>query len=161
MVDVRVRIRGVNQYVRDLANTNKDTLEAAHKGCLSAAEYLKDKIIAKFGVYQNTGGDPNGRGSWKKLKIDTRIKKSKKGQSNKPLIATGAASRSWYVVEGGIGRISASVYSNSKYLIHHIFGAPKGHVPMRDPARVTAVEEADECSDIIIKAIEKALDRSM
>lgn len=146
----KVRIRGVNQYVRGLAKTSDATFAAARRGTILAAKHLLSKVIAKFGIYQQTGGDPKGYGRWKKLAFETRRRKFKKyGFLDKPLIGSGDMMDSFSIVEGGVGRLAASVGSDSDVLIHHVYGAPRAHVPMRDPIRVTALEEMDNCSKII------------
>lgn len=155
-----VRIRGVDRVTRNLANTSDDTFDAAREGCNAAAKYLLEKIKAKFGTYQSTGGAPKGQGSWPKLKPETRWKKMKKyGYADKPLIATGKAVSSLKLKEGGKGRLAASV-STEGYMVHHVYGAPGANVPMRDPMRVTALEEQNACRDIVNDYIQKALRRS-
>ncbi len=156
-----VRIRGVDRTLRNLASVSDEVHDSAKDGCNEAAKYLLEKVRAKFGVYQSTGGDPGGRGRWKKLSPDTMMKKiSKYGFSGKPLIATGKTVGSLKVKEGGVGRLAASVSADSDYLVHHVYGAPGANVPMRDPMRVTAVEERDACHEIIEKCIQDAIRRS-
>lgn len=148
---LKTRVRGVDTYIRDLAKLEYKTYDAAREGVIKAAEYLLEKVIAKIGVYQETGGPPKGHGRWKKLKWDTiqrKVRKYGKG-GDRPLLASGALKDSFSVVEGGKGRLSASVGSDSEYLVHHVYGAPRANVPMRDPVRVTAVEEMDACHNII------------
>lgn len=155
-----VRIRGIDRITRNIANINDETFDAAREGCNEAARHLLKKIKLKFGTYQSTGGAPKGHGPWPKLKIETRLKKMKKyGYADKPLIATGKAMSSLTIKEGGRGRLAASV-STEGYIVHHVYGAPKANVPMRDPMRVTAVEEKDACRDIVNDYIQKALRRS-
>lgn len=157
----KVRIRGVNQTVRQLVRDNEAIYEGAREGCNEAARYLLGIIKAKFGKYNPTGGPPGGHGGWPKLKPDTIWKKVRKYGSNKgPLIASGKTVGSLTVVEGGKGRLAASVGADSSYLIHHVYGAPGANVPMRDPMRVTALEEKDKCTEIIMKHIDDALRRS-
>ncbi len=157
----KVRIRGVNRTVRQLTKDNEAIYEGAREGCNEAARYLLDIIKTKFGKYNPTGGPPGGYGSWPKLKPDTRWKKVRKYGSDKgPLIASGQTVNSLDVVEGGKGRLAASVSADSDYLVHHVYGAPGANVPMRDPMRVTALEEKDACTDIIMKHIDEALRRS-
>lgn len=153
------RVRGVDTYIRDLAKLDRKTYDAARDGTVLAAEYLLEKVKAKIGVYQSTGGPPGGYGRWPKLKYDTIKKKLRKyGVGNKPLLMTGDLSESFTVVEGGKGRVSASVGSDSDYLVHHVYGAPGAKVPMRDPIRITAVEERDACHKIIEDEIMKVID---
>lgn len=154
----KVRVRGVNTTVRSLANTNEEIFEYTRKGIFEAAKHLLDKTVAKFGSYQPTGGDPNGKGAWKKLKMNTRFRKMKKyGFSDKPLVATGETMNSFSIKYGGKGTLAASVVSTSDKLIHHVYGAPNANVPMRDPIRVTAVEELDTCTRIIEDYVDKAV----
>lgn len=156
-----VRIRGVTQVIRNLARTSDDVHDGARQGCNAAAEYLMTKIREKFGRYNSTGGDPGGYGAWKKLTLETRMKKIRKyGHDGGPLIASGKTVGSLKVKKGGKGTLAASVSIDSDYIIHHVYGAPGGHVPMRDPARVTAKEEKDACGDIVMDYVDKALRRS-
>lgn len=156
---MRVRIRGIDTYIRDLAKIDSKTYEAAREGTIKAAQYLLEKVVAKIGIYQPTGGMMGGRGRWKKLKEETIRKKLRKyNVGDKPLLASSDLKGSFSVVEGGRGRLSASVGSDSEYLIHHVYGAPRGNVPMRDPIRVTAVEEAEACHKIIEEEIMKEID---
>lgn len=156
---MKVRIRGVNTYIRDLARTNDATYRAARKGVVKAAEYLLEKVVAKIGKYQPTGGLMGGRGKWPKLKDATiRKKLYRYNVGDKPLYMTGELKDSFKVVEGGRGTLSASVGSDSDYLVHHVYGAPGANVPRRDPIRVTAVEELDACHKIIEDEIMKELD---
>lgn len=132
-----------------------DTHRAARRGVEKAAKHLLKKVVSKIGVYQSTGGPPKGHGGWRKIKPETRWRKSVRYgiSGDKPLYASGDLKGSFDVVPGGAGRLSASVGSDSPYLIHHVYGAPRAHVPMRDPIRVTAVEERDACFEIIEKEI--------
>jgi len=156
----KVRIRGVDRVIRNLASASDDVHDGARRGCNSAAEYLAKKIRAKFGKYNPTGGDPGGYGAWKRLKIATRIKKARKyGSGDNPLIATGETVGSITIVEGGVGRLAASVGLSGK-IAYHVYGAPGAGVPMRDPARVTAKEEKDQCHKIVEDYIREAMRRS-
>lgn len=156
---LKVRIRGIDTYIRDLAKLDQRTFNAAQDGIEKAAEHLLKKVVAKIGVYQSTGGPPGGYGRWKKLKYETiRKKYFKYGVGDKPLLASGDLKRSFRVVKGGKGRLSASIGSDSKYLIHHVYGAPGASVPMRDPVRVTAMEEMEACHKIIEDEIMKEID---
>lgn len=155
----KVRIRGVDRYIRDLAKTNAGAYYGAQDGIEKAANHLLKKVVAKIGVYQPTGGMMGGHGRWAKLKYETIKKKLRKyGVGDKPLLASGALKKSFRVVRGGKGRLSASVGSDSEYLIHHVYGAPGANVPMRDPIRVTAVEEMEVCHKIIEDEIMKKID---
>ena len=157
-VEFKTRVRGVDTYIRDLAKISYKTYDAAREGTVNAAEHLLEKVKAKIGVYQSTGGPPSGHGRWAKLKYDTIKKKLRKyGVGDKPLLASTALRDSFSVVEGGKGRLSASVGSDSPYLIHHVYGAPGANVPMRDPIRVTAVEEKDACHKIIEDEVLKVI----
>lgn len=156
----KVRIRGIDAYIRDLAKTDTESYNAARRGTVLAAEHLLEKVKAKIGTYQSTGGPPGGYGRWPKLKYDTIKKKLRKyGVGNKPLLMSGDLRDSFTVVEGGRGRLSASVGSDSDYLIHHVYGAPGAKVPMRDPIRVTAVEERDTCHQIIEDEVMEVIDK--
>lgn len=158
-IEFKTRIRGINTYIRDLAKLDMKTYNAAREGTVLAAEHLLEKVKAKIGVYQSTGGPPGGYGRWPKLKYETRLKKLRKyGVGDKPLLMTGNMRDSFSVVEGGKGRLSASVGSSSPYLIHHVYGAPGAKVPMRDPIRVTAKEEMEACHKIIEDEIMKEID---
>jgi phage gpG-like protein len=155
----KVRIRGIDTYIRDLAKVDQRTYYAARDGTIKAADYLLKIIRRKIGVYQSTGGDPGGQGRWKKLKWETIKRKSiKYGVGDKPLLASGDLKDSFSVIEGGKGRLSASVGSDSPYLIHHVYGAPGAKVPMRDPIRITAIEERDTCHEIIEDEVTKVID---
>lgn len=156
---LKVRIRGIDTYIRDLAKIDHGTYDAARRGAVKAAQHLLEKVVAKIGKYQSTGGMMGGRGIWERLKEETIRKKLRKyNVGDKPLLASGDLKDSFSVVEGGRGRLSASVGSDSDYLIHHVYGAPGAHVPRRDPIRVTAVEEADTCHKIIEDEIMKEID---
>lgn len=153
-----VRIRGVDRAIRDMVGTSDKLYEAARDGCNKAGEHLLEVIKGKFGHYNSTGGAPGGYGSWPKLKMDTRMKKIRKyGSDRGPLIASGATVDSLHLKEAGKGRLAASVTADSAYLIHHVYGAPRANVPMRDPMRITAIEERDACHDIIEKCIKDAI----
>lgn len=153
-----VRIRGVNNVVRQLVKDNEALYDGAREGCNDAAKHLLEVIRGKFGKYNSTGGPPGGHGSWPKLKFETRMRKVRRYGSDKgPLIASGKTVGSLKVKEGGKGRLAASVSAESDYLIHHVYGAPGANVPMRDPMRVTALEEKDECTKIILEHIDEAL----
>lgn len=157
----KIRVRGVNTYVRAMSKMSDNIHNSARSGIDDAAEYLLEKVVAKIGVYQPIGGDPGGYGAWRKLKYETRVKKLRKyGVGDKPLIASGDLKGSFSVVHGGKGRLSASVGSDSNYLIHHVYGAPGRHVPMRDPILITAKQELNECYDIIEEAIFDEIDRT-
>lgn len=145
-----MRVRGVDRYIRDLARDNDDNKKAAIRGVRKAAEHLLRVVKSKFGSYQSTGGKPQGMGPWPKLKFETIQRKLRQyGIGNKPLIGSGDMSNSFTVVEGGPGRISASVGSSDPKLVHHVYGAPRAGVPQRDPIMVTATEQRDECHKII------------
>lgn len=147
---IKFRVRGVNRYVRDLSKMSDEAFISARTGVEKAAEYLLEKVVSKIGVYQPTGGDPKGYGRWKKLKYETVSRKLRKyNVGDKPLLASGALKDSFSVIKGSKGRLSASVGSDSDYLVHHVYGAPGANVPMRDPIRITAIEELDECHKII------------
>ena len=155
---IRFRVRGVDKYVRDLSKTSDEAFMHARTGVEKAAEYLLEKVISKIGVYQPTGGDPKGYGRWKKLKYETVVRKLRRyNVGDKPLLASGALKDSFSVIKGGKGRLSASVGSDSEYLVHHVYGAPGANVPMRDPIRITAIEELDECHKIIADEIIKKM----
>lgn len=143
-----------------MAKMNTETFNAAKRGTTNAAQHLLEKVKSKIGTYQSTGGPPGGHGRWKKLKFETIQRKLRRHNvGDKPLLASGELRDSFKVVTGGKGRLSASVGSDSDYLIHHVYGAPGANVPMRDPIRVTATEERDECHKIIEEEIEKVIDR--
>lgn len=152
---MKIRIHGIDSTIRDLAKTNDDTFDSARRGVKLSAEHLMEKIISKFGVYQKTGGDNNG--PWKKLAYETIKRKLRKGQPNKPLIATGNTMDSFSIKMGGKGRLSATVISSSETLIHHVYGAPNAGVPKRDPMLITADEERNVVHDIIIDEIWKEI----
>lgn len=155
---LKVRIRGIDTYIRDLAKLSDKTFHAAEDGIEKAAEHLLERVKAKIGVYQSTGGPPGGHGRWKKLTYETIRKKLRKyNVGDKPLLASGKLRDSFRIIKGGKGRLSASVGSDSEYLIHHVYGAPGRNVPMRDPIRVTAVEEMEACHKIIEDEIMKEI----
>ncbi len=156
----KVRVRGVDTYIRTIVRLQDGTLDAARSGTEKAAEHLLQKVVSKIGVYQPTGGDPGGYGRWRKLKYETILKKLRRhGVGDKPLFASGALKGSFSVIKGGKGRISASVGSDSDHLIYHVYGAPGAKVPMRDPILITAKEERDECHKIIEETILQEIDR--
>ena len=157
MADMRIRIRGVDKTVRSLASISDYINDAAHDGCTEAAEHLKNKIEDKVGRYQSTGG-PNG-GPWPQLTRSTLFKHMRIGKGDTPLDYTGGLKGSFYVQEGGKGRLSAQVKSSCEYIIHHIYGAPRKHVPKRDPMLRTADEERENCRTIILNAIGEAIRR--
>lgn len=147
---IKVRIRGIDTYIRDLAKLEDKTFDAARDGIMEAAEYLLEVIKEKIGVYQD---------GWARLKEDTIRKKLRKyNVGDKPLLASGAMRDSFKIIEGGKGRLSASIGSDSEYLVHHVYGAPGANVPQRDPMRVTAVEEMDMCHQIIEEKIMEVID---
>lgn len=157
---LKTRVRGVDTYIRDLAKLEYRTYDAARDGIIKAAEYLLEKVVAKIGTYQETGGPPKGYGRWKKLKwatVQRKIRKYGNG-GDRPLLASGELRDSFSVVEGGKGRLSASVGSDADHLVHHVYGAPKANVPMRDPIRVTAVEEMEACHKIIEDEVMKQIE---
>lgn len=156
---MKVRVRGVNRYIRDLAKLSYETYDGARDGVEKAAQHLLEKVVSKIGVYQSSGGSPGGYGGWPKLKFETIKKKLRiYNVGDKPLYASGALKGSFSVIPGGKGRLSASVGSSASYLIHHVYGAPGANVPMRDPIRITAKEEMEKCYDIIEKEIMKEID---
>ena len=155
---IKFRVRGVDRYVRDLSKTSDEAFMNARIGVEKAAEYLLEKVVSKIGIYQPTGGEPRGYGRWKKLKYETVVRKLRKyNVGDKPLYASGALKGSFSVVPGGKGRLSASVGSDSPYLIHHIYGAPGSNVPKRDPVRPTVKEENDKCLDIIKDTVKREM----
>ena len=155
-----VRIRGIDAALRGLIRADDAIERFARQGVNKAAEHLMDKVIAKFGKYQPTGGDPKGYGGWRKLKFTTLKKKASKGQPMVPLIATGETVSSFSIKEGGRGRLAASVSSSSDHLVYHVYGVPGRNIPMRDPIRITAIEEKQACHDIIEEYVMDALRRS-
>lgn len=156
--EIKIRIHGVDQSIRWLATMRTELKVAAQVGILKAAEHLMEKIKAKFGTYQSTGGD--GDGPWRKLSPDTNWRKVKKyGFKDKPLIATGKMRDSFYIKKGGKGTIAASVASKDPKLIHHIYGAPRAHLPRRDLFLVTAKEEEQECKDILKDEVYEAMSK--
>lgn len=154
-MDVAVRIKGIDQFIRGLAKTNDATERAAVRGIMKSAEHLKQKVEEKFGVYQSTGGT-NG-GAWQKLKYETIARKLRKGYGNKPLIETGAMKGSIKIIPGGKGRLAARVGSDDPKMVHHVYGAPGSGVPKRDPIIVTAEEQRNACHDIIEQEIRNVL----
>lgn len=155
---IKFRVRGVDKYIRDLSKVSDESFMHARTGVEKAAEYLLEKVVSKIGVYQPTGGEPRGYGRWKKLKYETVSRKLRRyNVGDKPLLASGALKGSFSVIKGGKGRLSASVGSDSEYLVHHVYGAPGANVPMRDPIRITAIEELDECHKIIADEIIKKM----
>lgn len=157
MADMRIRIRGVDKTVRSLASISDYINDAAHDGCTEAAEHLKNKIEDKVGSYQSTGG-PNG-GPWPQLTRSTLFKHMRIGKGDTPLDYTGGLKGSFYVQKGGKGRLSAQVKSSCEYIVHHIYGAPRKHVPKRDPMLCTTNEERENCRRIILNAIGEAIRR--
>lgn len=156
----KVRVRGVNTYVRAMSRVSDRLHDSAREGIDEAADYLLEQVVNKIGVYQPIGGDPGGRGRWRKLKYETVVKKLRKyNVGDKPLLASGDLKHSFKVIPGGKGRLASSVGSDSEYLIHHVYGARGANVPMRDPILVTANEERDACYDMIEKAIFDEIDR--
>jgi len=152
-------MRGIDTSLRSLIRSHDEIYDEARNGINHAAQHFLDKVVDKFGKYQSTGGDPNGYGSWKKLKYETIKKKILKGYPKSPLIMTGNTKDSFSVKMGGKGTLAASVSSDSDVLIYHIYGAPGANVPMRDPVRITAKEEMQACHDIIEKYVNDAIRR--
>ena len=155
---VKFRVRGVDRNIRDMALLGTSTRRAARRGVIEAAQHLLEVVQSKIGVYQQTGGEMGGRGRWKRLPMDTRLRKKKKyNVGDKPLYNTGNLEDSFDVVEGGPGTLAASVGSDSPYILHHVYGAPRRNVPRRDPIMITAVEETEECHRIVEQEIENML----
>lgn len=177
--EVKVRLKGIDTTVRDLASISDKMHSNVRMGINDAAKFLMRQIKAKFGVYQPTGGE--GNGPWKKLSWVTQFRKMKMyGFKDKPLIASGKMRDSFYVKEGGAGTLSASIASTDPKLIFHIYGTRSrryatptyskkargygeevshgsGGVPPRDPMLVTAEECRDECSEIIKQVVYDAI----
>lgn len=154
-MDIRVRIRGIDNVTRAMARASDATLDGAHDGCTEAAQYLKGKIEDKIGVYQDTGGP--GGGPWPSLKLNTIKRHIRRGGGDTPLLYTGNMRDSFYVQAGGKHRLAAQVKSSCDYLIYHIYGVPRANLPQRDPMKCTAKEEAQKCTQIIRDSIKKVL----
>ena len=160
MISAKARVRGIDQAMRALANTNDHTFKATVRGINEAAQHLMEVVVSKIGVYQPTGGITDSS-PWQKLSYYTNKRKIKEyGFSGKPLYGSGELKDSFFVKKGGKGTLAATVTSTSDYLVHHVYGAPRAGVPRRDPLRVTAIEETDKCVDIIYKHLDDALRRS-
>lgn len=157
--EFKVRVRGVDKLIRDMARLDESVHKSAKRGVLEAAEYLKDVIQEKFGTYQESGGINNG--AWQKLKPDTVWRKRKKGiKGDKPLIESGKMKNSFYTKSATtLEGIAASVGSDDPKIVHHVYGAPSINLPPRDMILVTAVEEKDMCHDIIMDAVNSAVDK--
>jgi len=147
---MNIRIKGIDRTIRNLANTNQQTLNAAQAGCKKAAEHLKTKIVAKIGVQQP---------GWEPLTWETRMKKLRKyGFSKKPLLASGEMKNSFYIKmphgtdDGKSKAIAATVTSDDPKLFRHVYGEG---VPKRDPVLTTTEEERGKTHDIVRNEIKR------
>lgn len=135
---IKVHVSGVDRVVRELRELGGNIEDALDDACEEAAEYLRDSISDKFGFYQD---------GWDQLKPDTI---NHKGGADEPLIESGDMMFSFEIQTSNATRKhTATVYSEDEKLIHHVYGAPRAGVPMRDPVRPTTKEEKDECINII------------
>lgn len=152
---VKVRVKGIDSMIRDLAKADVEHKNAVERGIMAAANYLAEKVKERFGNYQSTGGD--GGGGWARLTWETNKYKLRKwGFTNRPLIGSGDMRDSINVIQGGKGRLSASVGSDDPKMAYHVFGAPRANLPPRDPLIVAATEEADNCRQKIIDELYSA-----
>lgn len=158
---VRVHLKGYDELLRQFDRTNEDIEDALTEGTEEAAEYLRECIENKFGVYQPTGG--RGNGPWEKLKYTTIAKKRKKGNvgnANKPLVDYGDMMFSFDVQTSNARRKhTAAVTSDDEKILYHIYGARTRNsgLPRRDPVRPTFEEERQNCFDIVIDAVRKVI----
>lgn len=138
-----------------LLRISNKTPKSIADGLNDAAEFIMEDIIKRFGEYQSTGG--NGNGAWKKLSSYTNERKMKLyGFTDKPLIATGAASRSFSRVNATKNNLSAEVKSSSEYLKYHVYG---DGVPKRDPVFASATDNMQEIYDIIQRKLKDVVRR--
>lgn len=150
--EVRVHVSGVDAIIRNFDRRIQGMEDALDEGCTEAAEYLKECIEDKFGVYQK---------GWKPLKYETRIKKKRKGNganSNKPLVDYGDMMFSFEIdTSNRTRKHTIAVTSDDERLIHHIYGAPGAGVPKRDPVRPTVKEERENCLKILIEKVKEVM----
>ena len=153
MIELRAHISGVDAAVRNFDRRIAGMEEALDEGCTEAAEYLKECIEDKFGVYQ---------AGWKPLQYITRLKKKRKGNganANKPLVDYGDMMFSFDIQTSNRSRKhTVAVVSDDERLVHHVYGAPGASVPKRDPVRPTVKEEREECLRILEETVKEAMD---
>ena len=148
---IKVDVKGVEEAIRFLDQTDDNIRKGSIIGLREASKYLVDKIKSKFGTYQP---------GWAKLAYDTVVRKVRKGQSSRPLLATGKMKESVKARNYTSGnRLKSTVYSDDEKIIHHIFGAPRAGVPKRDPMLITTTEEEDEITNIISNAISNEISK--
>lgn len=152
---IKVRVHGIDDTIREMIKENDRMKIGARRGVKMAAKHLMEKIMSKFGSYQKTGGE--GNGPWKELSYASKVRKLRKWGHKKPLIGSGDMMNSFHLETRGRGGLTASVYSNSEALVHHIYGAPRAGVPKRDPMLVTVDEEENKCHMIITDEIYKEM----
>lgn len=152
MAEIRVHVSGIDATIRNFNRRIEGMEEALDEGCTEAAEYLKECIEDKFGVYQK---------GWKRLKPETIKKKSLKGNganAAKPLVDYGDMMFSFDIdTSNRTRRHTVAVTSDDERLIHHIYGAPGAGVPKRDPVRPTVKEERETCIDILVKKVKEVM----
>lgn len=153
LMRLKIKADGIEETIKFMDTTDKRIHDGIVAGLTASSNYLRDAIKAKFGSYQNTGG--NGGGSWKKLKYSTVVRKRKRGMgsnANKPLLGTGEMRDSIKSVVNK-NKLIAGVMSDDPKLVHHVYGAPRAGVPRRDPVLITTKEEEEN----IVKVFEEEL----
>jgi hypothetical protein len=154
---IRAHLSGFDKFIRTFDRTNQDVEDALYEGTEDAANYLRERIEEKFGVYQSTGG--TGNGPWAKLKYKTIAQKRKRGHganATKPLVETGDMMFSFDIQTSNRTRKhTATITSDDEKLLYHIYGAPEAGLPRRDPVRPTFEEERQNCFDIIVESVRK------
>lgn len=151
-MQIRAHISGVDAVVRNFDRRIDGMEEALDEGCTDAAEYLKERIEDKFGVYQP---------GWKPLQYITRLKKIRKGNganANKPLVDYGDMMFSFDISTSNRTRKhTVAITSDDEKLVHHIYGAPRAGVPKRDPVRPTVKEEREKCLEILADRVKEVM----
>ena len=160
---LRVHLSGYDKLLRRFDRTDDRVEEALSEGTEQAAEHLLECIEGKFGVYQQSGGRSNG--PWEKLKYETIVRKRKKGNNanaTKPLVDYGDMMFSFeYQTSNKTRKHSVAIISNDDKILYHIYGMrtrTRG-VPRRDPVRPTIEEERQECFDIVVDAVRRAINQ--
>lgn len=149
---IRAHVSGIDAVIRKFDRRAEGMEEALDEGCTEAAEYLKECVEDKFGVYQK---------GWAPLQYVTRLKKKRKGNgvnSNKPLVDYGDMMFSFYIdTSNRTRKHTVAVKSDDERLVHHVYGAPNAGVPRRDPIRPTVKEERENCTKILINKVKEVM----
>lgn len=153
MAQIRAHVSGVDAVIRNFDRRIDGMEEALDEGCTEAAEYLRECVEDKFGVYQP---------GWKPLQYITRLKKRRKGNganANKPLVDYGDMMFSFDLqLSNRTRKHTVAITSDDEKIIHHIYGAPMAGVPKRDPVRPTVKEERENCLQILVDKVKEVMD---